>query len=283
MSILVTGSSGFIGSAIAARLCTSTKVVGLDVKPGPQTNHIGDIRDLETLLLATVGVSSIIHTAALHAPHVRVSPDGDFWRINVQATEILIDAAKRNGIEKLVYTSSTSVYGHAMEPSDKAVWVDETLTPVPRDIYDETKLEAENVVRQAADSKMATLVLRMSRCFKESARKIALYRLYRGVDRRDVVQAHVLALNAPSSADPTYNIGARTPFEESDCTRLWNEADGIIEQKLPGMSAYFRDRGWPLPTRIDRVYAIGKAVRELGFDPQYDFKKLIAGNSDPPI
>ena len=82
----------------------------------------------------------VVHAAALHAPHVGVADDADFRSINVDSTQALLGDAERAGVGRFVYISSTSVYGHALVPTDRAVWVDEELLPRPRDIYDETKL-----------------------------------------------------------------------------------------------------------------------------------------------
>ena len=96
-----------------------------------------------------------------------------------------------------MYTSTTSLYGDAMLPADgAAAWVDESLAPQPRDVYDETKLAAEEACREAARAGLACTSLRMSRCFPEEPRLVAIYRLYRGVDAEDVAQAHELALAA---------------------------------------------------------------------------------------
>jgi nucleoside-diphosphate-sugar epimerase len=52
----------------------------------------------------------------------------------------LLEAALENGAKRFVYTSTTSLYGHAMVSPEKAVWVTERLVPQPRDIYDVTKI-----------------------------------------------------------------------------------------------------------------------------------------------
>lgn len=49
--------------------------------------------------------------------------------MNVDATEALLRQAKQAGVSRLVYTSSASVYGRALVPADRAVWVDEQLVP----------------------------------------------------------------------------------------------------------------------------------------------------------
>ena len=87
-----------------------------------------------------------MHVAALHAPHVGQVPGGEFRSINVDLTGTLLAEAAAAGAGRFVYTSSTSVYGHALVPVSRAVWVDEHLIPQPRDIYDETKLAAEGLV-----------------------------------------------------------------------------------------------------------------------------------------
>jgi UDP-glucose 4-epimerase len=69
--------------------------------------------------------------------------------VNVNGTQLLLDAARRFGVKRFVFTSTTSVYGNAMKSDRTAVWVTESLAPQPRDVYDETKLAAEALCREA--------------------------------------------------------------------------------------------------------------------------------------
>jgi nucleoside-diphosphate-sugar epimerase len=168
-----------------------------------------------------------------------------------------------------------------MVSAEKAVWVTEELPPVPRDIYDETKLAAEAYCREAARDGLPCLSLRISRCFREADELMAAYRLYRGVDLRDVAAAHHLALLANLPRFEVFNISARTPFESEDTTELLQNAPAVIRQRCPKLEREFAKRGWRLPSSIDRVYVITKAEKMLGFAPRYNYEAFLAENSNP--
>ncbi|MBI5346136.1 MAG: NAD(P)-dependent oxidoreductase [Chlamydiae bacterium] len=186
MKILITGTSGRIGSAIASFLKNKEEVIGLDIKPGPCTTHIIDVRDKEKVFSCVKGMDAVIHCAGLLSPHVGVVSDKEFWDIVVKGTENLLEACLKYGVKRFVYTSTTSIYGNAMVPTKKAVWVTEDLLPQPRDIYDETKAAAEKLCQEASKKGLSCISIRMSRCFPERDDLMAIYRLYRGVDEKDV-------------------------------------------------------------------------------------------------
>ncbi len=274
MRVLVTGTSGRIGAAIAARGSAEHDVVGLDIVAGPLTTHVGRINDSTLVDRLVAGVDGVIHTAGLHAPHVGVKTDQEFVETNVHGTECLLNAALKQGVRRFVYTSSTSVYGAAMVAKDRAVWVTEDLPPIARDIYDETKLAAEQACRDASRAGLMCVSLRMSRCFPEADELMAIYRLYRGVDIRDVADAHWLALRANLDQFEVFNISAAPAFSESECGALFTAADDVIDRHYPWARHAFVHRGWQLPRRIDRVYVIEKAQRILGYRPRHNFESL---------
>ena len=162
---------------------------------------------------------------------------------------------------------------------DRAVWVDERLQPQPRDIYDETKIEAERLVASAGGS-MTVTSLRMSRCFPEPDDVMAWYRLHRGIDRRDVAEAHELALGR-KGPPATYVISSATPFRREDYKELYVAAPSVIERRCPGLVAEMASRGWQPPRSIDRVYDASLALGELGFAPRFGIKSCLAGDWDP--
>jgi UDP-glucose 4-epimerase len=274
VKVLVTGSSGRIGGAVAARLALRHRVTGIDRRPGALTSEIVDVRDTPRLAPLLAGVDAVVHTASLHVPDLAAHDSAEFHAVNVEATRRLLDAAGEAGVGRFVYTSTTSLYGDAMLPeAGEAVWVTETLAPRPRDVYDETKLAAEACIAEAARAGMACVSLRMSRCFAEEPRLVAVYRLYRGVDADDVAQAHELAL-AGRSGFEVFNVSAPTPFERADCRRLFEDAASVILERHPWAAAEFEDRGWLLPRSIDRVYVVDKAIAGLGYRPVHDFAAL---------
>ena len=142
MRILVTGAAGLIGSGVAARLAGTNDVIGLDLNPGEHVRIVADCGDVAEWRQRIGPLDAIVHVAALHVPHVGHRTDDEFRRTNVEATARLLDFAVGSRATHFVLTSTTSLYGHALEPDDRAIWVDESLQPQPRDIYDETKLEA---------------------------------------------------------------------------------------------------------------------------------------------
>lgn len=272
MRILVTGAAGLIGSAVTARLRSEHEVVGLDLRAGPEVQRREDVRDP----LDLSGFDAIVHVAALHAPHVGRASDAAFRAVNVDATARLLDAARSAGVGRFVFTSSTSVYGHALEPAGgRAAWIDEDVEPRPRDIYDVTKHAAEALVRASG---LDAVILRMSRCFPEPLEDMALYRLYRGIDRRDIAEAHALAL---SGRPDTYVISAETPLKPDDRELLVQDAGRAIRRRAPGIAAQFDRRGWTLPRSIGRVYSPARAVRKLGFSTRYGVASVLAGDCDP--
>ena len=280
MRVLITGSSGRIGHAVAQAIALTHDVVGLDLVAAPHTNIIGSITDNALVARTVRGVDAIIHTAALHAPHVGNYSADQFKTVNVRATESLLDAAIGGGVKRFVFTSTTSIYGDAMVDPSRAVWVTESLTPIARDIYDETKLAAESACDAAARAGLPCISLRMSRCFPEPEDLLAIYRLYRGVDARDVAAAHRLAVESPLAGFEVFNVSAATPFGESDVVDLKRDAAAVIRRSYPWVDDEFARRGWALPVTIDRVYVVEKARRMLGYQPQYGFESLFPGRTN---
>lgn len=274
-TVLLTGSSGHLGSAIAERLIGHGHVLGLDRRPGPHTTQVGDITDRALVKASMRGVDAVVHTAALHVPDLGGASPEDFHRVNVEATRGLLEAALAAGVTRFVLASTTSVYGCSSRDGPPATWVNEDLAPRPEDAYDRTKLEAEALCRDAAGPRMSVVILRLARCFPEPDHLMAFYRMYRGVDRRDAAEAHVRALTTAVSGSTTVNIAGPSPFEPEDTAALWKDPWPLIERRVPGVPAAFRRRGWPCPQRIDRVYAIGKARRVLGYHPRFGIMELL--------
>ena len=248
-------------------------MLGVDREPFATSHVIGDVTDPELLKRCLDGADAVVHTAALHAPHVGIASDAEFERINVDGVARLVDAARRAGVRRIVYTSTTALYGHAI-PAGGCAWIDETVTPLPRTVYHRTKLAAEALLEAAAGGGLSVRVIRMSRCFPEPAPVMAAYRLHRGIDLRDVADIHVVALESGGAAFARHIASGATPFRPEDCPALAHDAPAVITQRAPTLAAAFRERGWPLPSTIDRIYA--PASRGRGGQARLGFEEVLA-------
>lgn len=264
--IVITGSSGRIGRALYWQLSQAYQVSGMDISASSSTNLIKDIRDYESLLRILEGVDTIFHSAALHAPHVNLFSEKEFYAINVDATEKLCKAALESGVSQIVFTSTTALYGYSNQENGKAVWIDEQTIPKPKTIYHKTKLEAERVVKDYSSKNLSVSVIRMSRCFPEPVQAMAIYRLHRGVDYRDVAKAHILAGRLEEKKDfDVYIVSGTTPFVKSDCHLLFENPEYVIRERHPLLANEFDMRGWKFPDSIDRVYDSTYCEKVLGW------------------
>lgn len=292
MRILVTGSSGHLGEALARTLLDAGHdVIGLDTVEGPCTNRVGSIVDRAYVRRCIAGVTSVFHPATLHKPHVATHSRQAFLDVNLTGTLNLLEEAVATGVESFVYTSTTSVFGDALTPasSEPAAWVTEDTAAVPKNIYGVTKAAAEDLCQLFQRNQgLSTMVLRTSRFFPEEdddrtvrARytddnlKANEY-LYRRVDIEDVVSAHLLAARrAPVLGFRRYIISATTPFLREDVAELRVHAPRVVSRRVPGYEEIYAQRGWRMAQSIDRVYVNQRAREELGWAPRHDFAALL--------
>ncbi len=274
MKIVVTGTSGRIGRAIHFALCQEHNVVGFDRSVSSVTTHLGEINNYKLLTKVFKGADAVIHVAALHAPHVGVYDDDEFYRVNVEGTKKVFQAAMDCGVQTLVFTSSTAVYGYASQHPDKAIWINETTIPQPKSIYHRTKLEAEQFLEAEANRNIKVTTLRMSRCFPEPAPTMAMYRLHRGIDARDVAEAHRLALMGSDEGYRMFILSGATPFAQADCKALKQTPEIVLQRKCKSVCDLFAARQWKLPESIGRVYDSSLAQRKLGWTPVYGFEDV---------
>ena len=293
MRVLVTGSAGHLGEALVRTLKNlEHEVVGLDILASPFTTHVGSIGDRSCVRRCLNGVETIFHGATLHKPHVVTHGRQDFVDTNITGTLNLLEEAATAGVESFVYTSTTSVFGDALAPpaGAPAGWVTEEITSVPKNIYGVTKAAAEDLCQLFhRNEKLSCIVLRTSRFFPEaddnkSVREAyaddnvkANEYLYRRVAIEDVVSAHLLAAqHAPALGFRKYIVSATTPFRPDDLTELRIDAPTVARRRAPDYEAEYQRRGWTMFPSIGRVYVNDRARQELGWQPRYDFRHVIA-------
>ncbi len=117
--VLVTGASGFVGSALTRALLARGVEVAALIQPGARTGnlaglelerHVGDVRDAAVLARASAGARVVFHLAALY----RFWPEdaSEFYAVNVEGTRAVLAAAGAAGCERVVYTSTVATLGH---------------------------------------------------------------------------------------------------------------------------------------------------------------------------
>jgi UDP-glucose 4-epimerase len=292
MKILVTGSAGHLGEGLMRTLPTAGhEPVGIDIKPSRFTHHIGSIADRAFVARCMVGVEAVLHAATLHKPHVATHTRQDFVDTNITGTLNLLEEAVGDGVKAFVFTSTTSAFGRALvpPPGAPAAWITEDVAPMPKNIYGVTKLAAESLCELFHHRfGLPCLVLRTSRFFPEEddrretreafddANTKANEFLYRRADIEDMVSAHLRAIErAGALGFGRYIISATTPFTPADLAELRTNAPGVVDKYVHGYRDVYAARGWTMFPGIDRVYVNARARRDLGWEPEYDFARVL--------
>ncbi|TWT11653.1 NAD(P)-dependent oxidoreductase [Reyranella sp. CPCC 100927] len=298
MRLLLTGSSGWLGQTLAPRLqALGHDVVGLDPVPSAHTAIVGSVADREVVRSAFGGgrIQAVIHAGALHKPHIERYTASDFIATNVTGTLNLLEESIAHGVERFVFTSTTSLMisrriraGRA-GGARQAEWMTEEMSPQPRNIYGVSKLSAEHLCRLYHEqSKLPVVVLRTGRFFPEAddmahvikqsdANTKANELLFRRLTVADAAEAHVVALDkAPDVGFDIFIISAPPPFSRDDRAALIDDAPAVVARYFPDYPQIYARLGWTMFDSIDRIYDPSHAARRLGFTCRTSFSELLA-------
>lgn len=293
--IIVTGAAGFIGSNLVDMLLElGAEVFGIDnlfngrlenleqaLKNKNFTFHKGDIRDLNFLLDMFEGAEIVYHEAAFTSVPQSVKMPYNCNDVNVNGVINVLNAARQKDVEKIIFASSSSVYGDTPTLPKK-----ENMRRVPISPYGVAKLACESYMQVFHHVYgLKTTTLRYFNVFGPRQRDspysgviaIWLGKIIRNEDLivfgdgtnsrdftyiKDVIQANLLA--AEKNADgEIMNIGANSPINLTDLAKLMLKITNKQDLKI-----VYTD---PRPGDILHSFAdISKANRLLKFKPKYN-------------
>ncbi|HEX6996055.1 MAG TPA: NAD-dependent epimerase/dehydratase family protein [Gammaproteobacteria bacterium] len=226
MKVLVTGATGFIGQALTRKLLERGDSVvvlvrdvekfaglGLDV----DTVVCGDITDLAAVERATRGVS-IVYAIAGTFREPGLS-DERYREVNVESVRTMHEAAKRNGVKRIVHCSTCGIHG-----SIDGTPADETHPVRPVGIYEQTKADGERLALElGAENGIEVTALRPTPVYGPGdTRLLKLFKLasrrpivmigdgtagYHLVYIEDLTDAFILAGSSPAANGEAFLIG----------------------------------------------------------------------------
>ena len=306
--VLVTGATGHVGNALVRELLALHKIIRVLVLPGEETSGLkdlpveiveGDVLKPETLPPAFVGVEDVYHLAGIIS--IMPGPNELMRRVNVAGTGNVLEACRRAGIRRLVYTSSI----HALGRPPLGVVIDETLPFDPQceaGEYDRTKAEATLSVLEAVSQGLDAVIVCPTGIIgpydyrdSETGKLIAGWMgerlsllvdgIFNWVDVRDVARGHILACEKGRTGE-AYILGG----ERVSLATMWaqvREAAGIYSQTviIPFRLAQATAQAATVWYRLTRTHGrftpysletvndnsdicIDKARRELGYNPR---------------
>jgi UDP-glucuronate 4-epimerase len=249
--VLITGGAGFIGSHLADRLLArGERVVLLDsfdpyypeaVKraniacalAAGATLATSDIRDATALrsALAEHGVSRVVHLAARPGVRPSFETPETYLDINVSGTLTVLQACRDLGVRKLVFASSSSVYGGTAGPADE-----ETTPCRPLSPYGASKVAGEALCSSFAASDGLDIAA------------LRFFTVYGPRQRPDMAINRFTRLIAGGEEVPVYGDGT----SRRDYTYVSDIIDGVVaalDTPLPGYQAFNLGRGEPVVLR----------------------------------
>src|SRR5436190_5742391 len=306
MLAFVTGASGFLGSHVAKILCEQGARLRLLVRASSNLKNLqglnadtvtGDLRDPASLEKALAGCDTVFHVAADYRLWVR--DPHQMYRANVEGTRALLDAARKNAVQRIVYTSSVATIGFTSNghtaDEDSPVSLDDMIGH-----YKRSKFMAEQIALEAGRSGMHVVTVNPTTPVGEQDGKptptgrIVLDFLKRKfpayvetglnlVDVRDCARGHVAALEKGKSGE-RYILGGENLTLKQILDKLaaitglssprvklpyiFAFATGIIDETITGRMLNKEPRATMDAVRMGKkmMFATSaKAERELGW------------------
>lgn len=298
--VLVTGGAGYKGCVLVPKLLQAGYAVvvydlmlfgaeGLSAHPN-LTVIKGDIRDLPALTAALAGVHSVIHLACISNDPSFELDEGLSRTINFDCFEPMVIAAKRAGVRRFIYVSSSSVYGVSDAPD-----VTEEHPLVPLTLYNKYKGLCEPLLFKHQSPEFTGIVLRPATVCGYSPRmrfdltiniltnhavNKGVITVFGGTQKRpnihvdDVTELYVKMLEYPDArvAGETFNVG----YENFTVSALAEFVKQVVEQEFPERAPI---QITTTPSNDNRSYHVSsrKIYEKLGWKPRLTIEDAVRG------
>ncbi|NER34664.1 MAG: SDR family oxidoreductase [Oscillatoria sp. SIO1A7] len=284
--VYITGGAGYVGSRLVPRLLEEGyRVTVLDLMiygeevltPHPNLQTIkGDIRDSSLLQETIPGHDAVIHLACIsNDPSFELNPELG-KSINLDAFRPLVEISKQAGIKRLIYASSSSVYGIKEEPD-----VHEEMSLEPLTDYSRFKADCEKILAEYQSPEFTTVTIRPATVCGYSPRQrldvvvnilsnLAFHKreisvfggkqLRPNIHIEDMVESYLVLLKAPREkiAGEIFNAG----YENQSVLKLAETVQQVMGEDVKLVTT---------PTNDNRSYHISskKIADKLGFVPKH--------------
>ncbi|HTS19105.1 MAG TPA: NAD-dependent epimerase/dehydratase family protein [Verrucomicrobiae bacterium] len=296
-AVVVTGANGLLGRAFVQRLIDEDEYVRLFVRrlPPPEiADHpqvevvLGELGDPDAVDRAIEGATAVFHIGAAMNGNWAAHEAG-----TIAGTRNVVEACLKHKVPKVIYISSLSVIDWAGHPANEPVTESATLEPTPqrRGSYTQAKLEAERIVRAAAQEHgLPVVILRPGQIWNDTSPlitaavgiRLGQWLVVIGDDSNqlplvhvdDVVEAIVLATQSPFSHGEVFQIVDNELLSRNELLRLYSRTR---EPKLRvtgiplGVACFFAGAVDWVTTTLGRPapispYRLRSAVAPLVFD-----------------
>jgi len=291
-NVIVTGGAGYVGAMlIPALLDRGYNVTSLDLmiygdqvlEQHPSLRIVkGDLRDTELLEELMPSVDLVLHLACIsNDPSFELNPSMG-KEINLDAFRPLVEIAKKNGVKRFIYASSSSVYG-VKEVND----VSEDMSLEPLTDYSKFKAECEAILNEYQSDEFTTVTIRPATVCGYSPRqrldvvvniltnlayhkrKISIFggeQLRPNIHIKDMVRAYLAVIDAPKEkvAGEVFNAG----YENHSVNDLGKT---VVEVIGDDVAVEY------VPTDDNRSYHVSskKIKNALGFEPKHTIKEAV--------
>jgi len=290
--ILVTGGAGFIGSYLVDKLSEKNEVTVIDNLSAGKKEYVkkasfieGDLKDKNFVLKSVKGFDWVYHLAA--NPDVRLGEEDKeiHLRENIIVTHNILEAMRLNGLKKIVFTSTSAVYGEA-----KTIPIPEDYGPlIPISLYGASKLAAEALIFSYSEFGIQSWILRLANIIGGRSNHGIIPDFIKKLEKNpkelevlgdgnqtksylhveDCVDAIIFAAKKSNEKINIFNIGSPDTITVKEIAKF------VIEKKAPRAKIKYTGgkQGWK--GDVPKFLLDIEKLKKIGWKPKYNSRESV--------